>query len=332
MRTSSRRLLLIFLSLRLEQMSFAERLAQRRDTPIAIFHRFRTGIKDDSVLHLFVEGYDDALLYERHLSLSQGEHSNGWKTYICYGKINMDEIMESFLSSSFTKRNVLFVRDSDFDDFLERLPKIANIVATHGYSVENYVCDPRIVKQYITSAFGVDPVESGIEDLMKKHQDAVETMFDCLSEFIGACLLAIKRGASLDLDKFDIIGFYRQCLSGVEILSSDLKTKSEVCGLSSDLFCEEAFALGSRYIEQDAFQWLRGKFVLECTSIFLKATHEDLRLRFKDRSISRFNRSSSNDFRASIVFEKLCGFVNLNDNVGESLKRAVNIQTTSREA
>lgn len=77
MKTSSRRLLLIFLSLRLEQMSFAERLAQRRDTPIAIFHRFRTGIKDDSVLHLFVEGYDDALLYERHLSLSQGEHSNG---------------------------------------------------------------------------------------------------------------------------------------------------------------------------------------------------------------------------------------------------------------
>src|SRR4051812_32722033 len=99
-------------------MSFSELISKKRESANAIFHKFRTAVRDDNELHIFMEGYEDILYYERLLSELKGLFGRDWNSYNCLGKRNMDHVAKLFMESAFTDSNVIFLRDSDFDRFL----------------------------------------------------------------------------------------------------------------------------------------------------------------------------------------------------------------------
>lgn len=289
-------------------MSFQADIDARKSGPVATFHKFRTGLRSSADLHLFVEGYDDICFYESVLSEINTETKGRWRIYAALGKKNMAVIVDLFYRSTLHGHNVLFLRDSDFDRFLGQIENTRHVFLTCGYAIENYVCTAESITSYIRSAFGVDSEEVNIRECVEQHEQRVTRLFTWMSPVIGACLFAIKNGRNIDLDAVNITPFY-QTLYAQEELPEKLPPEILLSvGLIEDDFNETSNALGTQFTAQNSIQWLRGKFLLQCTGFFLKSFREEHRIKFKNRQISRFNRRSSEDFQLPSVFERLCGF------------------------
>lgn len=302
-------------------MSFKEKIDARRQTATAVFHRFRTAARLDGSLHLFVEGYDDWSFYGR--LLGDLSASIPWRMHVCFGKKNMDRVVQLYRSSPFTKHNVLFIRDSDFDRFLGIVPIDDDVFVTCGYSVENYVCNSASLTSFISRVFGVDPYEVDIVAKVDRHFQLVSEVFAWMTEFIGAVLVAIRAGQQLDLDSVDVIATYKAAYEGRPLAPCVPPDQLERCRLDSAHFGAESMLLGRSFTQQEAEWWLRGKYLMLCTCEFLRFQHEELRARHRRKEISQFNRRSSPDFSAPAVFERLSGFTNGTEVLRLALKRRI---------
>jgi hypothetical protein len=293
-------------------MSFRDGLDKRRESSTAVFHRFRTGVKDRTTLHLFVEGYEDITFYSRAIADMKGLFGVESVVHMCFGKKHMDEVLEMFEQSPFRKHNVLFIRDSDFDRFLGRLPESDHLFVTCGYSVENYVCTESALERFIRTTFGVDPAEVDIPSSCSRHVARVEALFEWLAPFLGACIAAVGAGRQLDLNRFDIRPYYKALMKGGALPECLPEAEWLRCGLTAEDFTEASAELGRSYTAQDAMSWLRGKYLLECTATFLKAYQEELYAKHRRREISRFNRKAHPDFSSGAVFERLTSCATIN--------------------
>ncbi|MFC0409701.1 DUF4435 domain-containing protein [Roseomonas elaeocarpi] len=285
--------------------AFKKEIKQRRETPVAIFHKFRTGAKDLSAVHVFVEGYEDSIFYDRILSSVDNNGTSNWKFHICFGKFNMDEIIKLFYSSKFSSSNSLFIRDSDFDAFLRNLPAGDKVFITCGYSVENYVCDTDTIVKFMRTSFGLDATEVDIAAEAAIHAKNIDTLFKWLSPVIGAILEAIQERLKLDLNQVNLEQYYKILYSGNRLPARIPKALWKNVGLEERHFNDESLARGSTFSSSDALAWLRGKYVLECTSIFLSLKFAEYYEKHKARSITRFHRKANSDFSANSVFERL---------------------------
>lgn len=287
-------------------MSFQETMDRRRSGANAIFHRFRTAIKPGDDLHIFVEGYDDVCLYDKLLSDLKGLFGVHWHTHICLGKKNMDRIVQLLNESAFKDRNVRFIRDSDFDRFLGNITSNDSLFLTCGYSVENYVCTSDVLQRFFRSNFGVDPLEVDVAARVQTHLDRVARMFDWLSPTIGAAIFAVREGIQLDLNRLPVSDIYKILQAGEALPAGFEEEDLHRAGILQEYFNAESAAQGTAFAQQDAMAWLRGKYLLECTSEFLIEERQQLASDYRAGRISRFNRRSSQDNSPAAVFERLC--------------------------
>jgi hypothetical protein len=304
-------------------MSFSEMLNERRGGANAIFHKFRTSVKEGNELHLFVEGYDDTLFYERLLADLRGLFGQEWNTYNCLGKGNMDRVHQLFRDSAFTQRNVLFLRDSDFDRFLGIRTPSEKMFLTCGYSVENYVCTRESITRFIRAGFGVDAAEVDIPALVASHSGRVEQLFGWMASVIGAALYAVRAGRQLDLNKLGIAAYYTRLAA--DDLPQEMEAETwEKAGIQPGDFSAESAELGHQFVQQDAMRWLRGKYLLECTSVFLAELRATLATRYREGEITRFRRATG-DISPSALFERLCPFASGSPELREALSRGVEV-------
>jgi len=295
-------------------MSFHEEIEARSRTAVAIFHKFRTGTKTWDLLNVFVEGYDDVSFYDHALTILTKQDAPTWSFHISYGKGNLDRILDLLLASDYKDKKVVFIRDSDFDLFLSKTSTTDRRFLTCGYSVENYVCTEKAVERFIRAMFGIDPLEVDPAHLAKLHSRNVRALFDWLSPLIGAAMFAVKCGSKLDLDQINVGKLYRALLKGQALPTEIPENLWKTCGILCEHFNDESRQLGLDFARQEAMLWLRGKYILECTSTFLSVQNEILRDAEKSGKITQFNKKSSPDLSPHAVFERLCGFAALTDN------------------
>lgn len=306
-------------------MSYQNSINTRRGTANAIFHKFRTAIKPGRELHLFVEGYDDICLYDRLLSDLKGLFGSRWHTYICLGKNNMDRIVQLLRESAFSDRNVLFVRDSDFDRFLGTITADDNIFLTCGYSVENYVCTEYTISRFMRSTFGVDPNEVNIDASSARHVALVNDLFEWMSPVVGAALYAVRSGVQLDLNRLPVSDMYRLLYKGDPLPDTFPKADIDKCGILPEHFNVESLKLGKSFSQLDAMRWLRGKYLLECTSVFLFEERSFLHNEYRLGNISRFNKKNSSDYSAPATFERLCAVAPGTDELRLALSKGLGV-------
>lgn len=287
-------------------MSFADDLLERRKSPVALFHRFRTSTNKSNTINLFVEGYHDNLYYTSVYSRSDVSEFFQMKTYITLGKKNLDKVYDLYVRSDIKYRVVGFVRDSDFDFFLGNIKPTQSLFLTCGFSVENYVCSNRALTGFYRSVFGVDPDEVDIESRCASHFLTVDRLFESMAAFFGATMRVSSQQRPVDMDKFDVVSAYnkiREAKQIIELKPNDFKD----CLLGDDDFDSEALSVGGKFVSQKSDQWLRGKYLLICTCEFLKTEYETLKIMYHNKEITQFNRASSVDFSKNSVFERMAG-------------------------
>ena len=282
-------------------MSFKDDLEARRRSANAAFHRFRTMPKAPENIYFFLEGYEDCAFYRAVASAVPTLRDHTIRDIICFGKKNMDRVIQMFYASSFTSLTVLFIRDSDFDRFLGIAPVGEHVLLTDGYSVENYVCGAEACKRFILEKFAVDVDEFDVGNLVEVHLEILRRVFIHLAPFIGAALHAIKAGRQLSLDSLNIKELYKLVRDdAVPIINAGLG-----CGLYDNDFNEDSARLGAAFVEQEPLLWLRGKYALECTALFLSETFAMLTEMSRRGEILRFNRNLSTDFSPRSMMERL---------------------------
>ena len=288
-------------------LSFSEEISRRRDGANAIFHKFRTSVRDDRHLHVFMEGYEDILYYERLLREIKGLFGVSWNTYNCLGKKNMDRVTQLLRESAYADHNVLFLRDSDFDKFLGVITPSEQLFLTCGYSVENYVCTEGSIAEFIRVAFGVDAQEVNSGAYAKGHSERVKRLFEWMAPTIGAALVAVRNGRQLDLNRIDVRAYYKLLLDGEGLPESIPAEVLAQAGIEEADFNGASLELGRAFVQQDAMRWLRGKYLIECTGLFLAHVREELAGMYRRREITRFRRAGA-DFAPAVLFERLCPF------------------------
>src|SRR3990167_94880 len=304
-------------------MSFQKTLAEKRRSPVAVFHEFRLKSAVEKTLHVFVEGYADLCYYSRVIEEHIKTSDWGWRSYVSFGKKNIDVISQYLADSGLSTDNVIMVRDSDVDLFLNNLPKHKFVFLTEGYSVENYVCSEAALSDFIQRVFGISEDEVDQVDLASKFSDAVRTLFEWLRPLFAAGFAAISRGEKFDFDQFDVDVPFQELMEGKELApitelpaSTSLRLET-ICELSSDM--------GVRYCSQDHMLWLRGKYILNCASRYLRNHYALLRQIYADGEISRFNRRASADFSPGAIFERLCGHAKLSHALGAKVAGIVGV-------
>jgi hypothetical protein len=270
-----------------------------------------------------VEGYDDTVLYGRflHDQMHGTTVRLSLRDYICFGKHNLDLVVEMYQNAGVKHRNVIFIRDSDFDRFLNKLPEAARLFYTCGYSVENYVCTEEALTRLLVTTFGIDVTEVNVSERVGLHVARIEQLFTWLTPFFGACLAAIRDGRQLDLNKYSIVTQYQRLARGEALGEFVATAEVEGCGLRPDDFTEENGKLGSSYTSQSALWWLRGKYLLQCTAVFLRAEAEELHGMHKQGRIVRFNRKASKEFSVNTTFERLASVARPSGPISEAFQK-----------
>lgn len=187
---------------------FLNELNKKKNTPAAIYHRFRTQNLKDEVLYVFLEGYDDLEFYPIIFkSLNIPAHG-----VVCFGKKNMDEVIQEYKRSPIRRARVIFIRDRDFDLHLGVAPEGENLFLTCGYSVENYVCQVDAIERYIKERMGVDPHEHNISEELQRFEEAALCLNTWLTPIYGRVFDALEAGKSPDLDAIDISKYIKRIL------------------------------------------------------------------------------------------------------------------------
>lgn len=280
---------------------FLEKIKKKSLEPKAIYHQFRTRNLNDTTIYVFIEGYDDKEFYPR-IFLGEGRKAD---FTICFGKKNLDKILQEFNATPVNRASVVFIRDSDFDVFLNKEPKANNLFLTCGYSVENYVCTVDAVERYIVERMGVDPKEFDVDEKLKQLQVILDHFSMWLHPVYACVFKLLKDGKTVDLDALNIEKYSKQAVKGMPLPSIEEIPELSSMGLEGTAPTQEDIDDASKYIQLGSSWYLRGKYVLNLVVEFLKVLGEELMTRHKAKEIACFNRSVCTGLNCDRIFSDL---------------------------
>lgn len=286
-------------------MSFKDTLAGKRKSPSAIFHKFRTDASIRTRGHIFVEGFEDVSFYSKHISSINGQVP---RFHICFGKKNLDKVADLYWLSKIERPLILFIRDSDFDEYLGKLPSGDGMFTTCGYSVENYVCTVETLRQFFLSGFCVDEEEVNVASETETFEELATKLHLWLAPVYGAAFHAISEKRTVDFNKLDVELLSKRIISGENLPEPSMAPGLPLMGLRSSDFNAASLAAGRRFAERSALSWLRGKYVLTALTEYLKSREGHYRDEYKNGTISQFNRKIGGNLSEDIVFERMVGF------------------------
>ena len=228
--------------------TFEQVLEKRKTTAVAIFHRFRLEVATGLDKVLFVEGFDDKIFYSFFLPLGNATADH---IRLSFGKGNMDRIVSMYYANNMQDRcRAIFIRDSDFDDFLGTLPTGPAFEFTAGYSVENYVFTEASLKRFVKERLAVIDVEYNIDGCLKRYRDCATTLFKYLATLFGPAIDAMTCGSKLEFDAFDIRELAKTFLSGRKLPPIDEPTLNK-CQIDKKHIHEESLKVGEIFTQKD---------------------------------------------------------------------------------
>lgn len=285
--------------------SFADLLDTRKRTAVAVFHRFWMEVGQGLQRALFVEGYEDKVFYSTFLPV--GELSSEM-IRLSYGKKNLDKIVEQFYAQGLDERcDVYFIRDADFDEFLGNLPSGDRVRILDRYSVENFVFTADNFRRLLMERFGVEPDEYNVACTVARYERCVQEIFLHIAPLIGAALLAVQEGFSINFDALDVRKLASSYFRDGNLEKIEDATY-ERCKIPAQFRTDVAVELGSEFVRRDALLWLRGHYLADIGSVFAQFVHDELKALKAEKEIRGLNPRLSVDFSPQALFERMCSF------------------------
>jgi hypothetical protein len=297
--------------------NFEASLREKAKSPVATYHRFRTSVRDKSLLYLFVEGYEDVAFYAfacRLLGIRADFH-------VCFGKKNLDAVYTVFGASPIKDSSVGFIRDRDFDHFLGTVGDREMYFVTCGYAVENYVFTIESVSGFFLFNMGVNSREVDVSAYAVEFSERLSVLHTTLLSLYSCCFAAMREGTAFDLDKVDLSDHIRRVIDGSSDTYQLPAQISAISGLSIENVKDDDLKLAEKYCQVDAPTALRGKFLAEFARIFLNRKFDDLRVKHKATVIQSFNKACGSMLGKDALYSVLVGRAG----VSERLKAFLNI-------
>jgi hypothetical protein len=298
-------------------MSFKERLNEKRQTPIAIFHKFRTDNLVGTLRHVFVEGYEDQRFYAHHLNYPGGDEV---RYHVCFGKKNLDDVAVLYWASNIRDTLALFIRDSDFDVFLSRAPSGKSLFLTCGYAVENYVCSAQALEAYLRTDFCLDESEFDIAQAVKDYVGIAQQFHQWLAPLYGAVFVAIAAGRKVDMNQLKVGDHFAVLLKGQDLPDPSKLPELLSMGLEESDFNLTSLQQGEEFGALPALLWMRGKFLLTVLTSYLRSKEADLLGQQKAGSLTRFNRRAVANLNERTLFDRLIGLARATPRLADCLR------------
>lgn len=303
-------------------MDFKEALASRRQSAVAVFHKFRVDTSIHNRFHVFVEGYEDVSFYSRYAPRTNADEA---KFHVCFGKKNIDKILCLYRKSGIDTDKAVFVRDSDFDSFLGNAPQGQNVFLTCGYSVENYVCSEEALSAYLSKALCLDESEIDLRGIVSSYSALASKLHKWLFPLYGATMYALRQGRNIDLNKLKIYRHISRLIAGDEMHEIIDIDELPSIGITVSDFNDESIMLGERFSELPALHWLRGKYLLVLATVFLRNEERKFHEMHKKGLLSQFNRKTAGQINESGIFERLSAWAEPTERLRREFQRCPNV-------
>lgn len=161
-------------------MSYVDNLRARRNSPKAIFHRFKLERQPEETC-VFLEGADDA---EYYMPAIRQFVASPIRLYVCDGKETVLSV-SNLIAEAGADRCLFFV-DADLDRFIQEKPLPKAVYVTDGYSIENEVAARETLERFLQEVVQVEPAE----DLFQKAIEAFECGWHKLRRVLRPCMAA----------------------------------------------------------------------------------------------------------------------------------------------
>lgn len=295
--------------------SFLQNLKEYSKSPLSVYHKFRTLTRSDDTLYLFVEGYDDKSYYSA-LCEAKGLKA---RVFITFGKNNLDTIYFEHSASSKKSKNVKFIRDRDFDQFLGKVKSSEDFFVTCAYSVENYVFTEAAIAKLLEARYGLDPSEVDIFEDIGKFSEALEALNNWLVPLYAKAFECSLSNHKVDLNKVNIDTYAKAVLKKKNLPS---EFPFSELGLEDYLNTPpppELVASASTYIGESHHKTIRGKYLATLSAEFLKLTLEKYIQLHKSGAIAHLNRSACGSISVEAIFTAMIPYAKASDRLYEAL-------------
>lgn len=281
--------------------NFLKDLKSRARDPRAIYHKFRTSNLLDENHYYFVEGYED----KEYLSFVCQSLEQKSISTICFGKKNLDKVYDEFLKSPVTRVPVKFVRDRDFDRFLNRTISENHLFLTCGYSIENYICSNKSLKRFIDERMSLSDSEIDVDEILSRFTSIVTALHQWLKPLYKLIFAAIDNLQEFDLNKFNVGKYIKDIVNQNTQITPENLPELKAVGLNKITPSDRHSCLSNEYCEIDPFMAIRGKYLLSITTEFLRGLADFYAREHKEGRIFNFNRSICSQINSERVFSDL---------------------------
>lgn len=163
---------------------------------------------DRETIHLFFEGNEDQSFYMNYIS-NVFPNEFAIYTYVCNGKNKVHSVYDSINWVTYSKNRVLFFTDKDFSKVLNQTLKIDdNIFSTKPYSIENYICNAKMIERILKEIFHIN--NASLVKQFCSHFVKEETNFENLILPLTAVIIMLKRaGNNVPLKDFNLSKLFK---------------------------------------------------------------------------------------------------------------------------
>jgi hypothetical protein len=260
-------------------MSFLDVVRAAAASPLAQFNVFLLEYKPRGhCVYVLLEGRSDPAFYRRYL---EERLPAGFclRFVRCGNRRAVVEYVAKFVSRYPPNPRVLALVDKDHSDLVVGATEFAYAFGfqTEVYSVENYVCDPNVVRRYCVDCLGMDDVGDLCENIGAEYgrlsKVFCEEMVPCMAWIIAAR----RRGDRVNLGNLDT--------SKIIQLDEELSPRRTVSDSELDSYLERTTggseptmpvpreavrAIAEELRSLPPKRWLRGKQELWFTVAFLR--------------------------------------------------------------
>src|SRR5688572_11924838 len=147
-------------------MSFLDSVRGAAGSPLAQFNTFLLEYKPNARrVYAFLEGRDDPCFYRRMIAESL---PNGYTLRLvqCGSRRGVLDALDRFSARYVANPRVLGIIDKDHSDLVAggAAANYPHTFETTCYSVENYVCEPTIVRRYCVESLGLPDTDAICEN------------------------------------------------------------------------------------------------------------------------------------------------------------------------
>ena len=261
-------------------MSFLDTLKNATATQQVQFNVFLIEYKPGTrAIFALLEGRDDPSFYRRFLSSNL---PRGYRLRLvnCGNRKGVLDAVTAFQSRYKDDERVIALIDKDHSDLVPNSGSTQYKYAfqTAGYSIENYVSVPEVVRRYCVEMLGLPDLEPACDQIQAHYEQALARFQSAAIHCMAWVVAARRRGDALHLNGLDTGAIFKvddDLLGQMKISLADLYAYLEkvtgknaptpaVAGTAVDAVVDELRPL-------DPKTWLRGKQEIWFTVAFLNA-------------------------------------------------------------